>query len=197
MDSTSRTDHLVVKSIRKIAVIGNACSGKTTLTRILSEQLVLPAYHIDSIQYNQQLRIRPHRETIGEITRIQESEVWVLDGYGPLDILQDRLNMADRIVMLDLPVLWNYIFASKRLLSLLLKKKRAELPEGSSERSLSHIYMLFKNIRQIHTKMRPEMFRILQRADLAEKTVIIRDRQKLNAGSGIFSAQRPVDRSEP
>lgn len=188
------SNHVRLENIRRVAVIGNACSGKTTLTRVLSKQLSLPAYHIDRIQYDHRLQIRPHPETISEILNIQISDKWIIDGYGPLDILQDRLRAADCIVMLDLPIQWNYLFACKRILTLLWKKKRLELPEGSSERNLFHLYRLFKSIHQTETKMRPEMLRILKRSGLAEKTIIVRNRQSLNVESDIFSTLRPVGR---
>ena len=38
-------------SLQKISIIGNACSGKTTLGRALAKTTRLPLYHVDSIQF--------------------------------------------------------------------------------------------------------------------------------------------------
>lgn len=175
-------------AVRKIAVIGNACSGKTVVSRLLSKQLHLPVFHIDQIQYDQNLQIRPHQETIAEITRLQNLNEWIIDGYGPLDILLARLQAADCVVMLDPPIWRNYFFATKRITHLFRHKKRPELPEESSERSFSHIRRLLRNIHQVHTKMRPEMLRILAQPDFRRKTILIRNLNGLKAESDIFSA---------
>lgn len=37
--------------MRRIAVIGNAGGGKSTLSRLLGDALALPVHHVDSIQY--------------------------------------------------------------------------------------------------------------------------------------------------
>ena len=181
-------------AVRRIAVIGNACSGKTVVSRLLSKQLNLPVFHIDQIQYDQNLQIRPRQATIAEITRLQNLNEWIIDGYGPLDILLTRLQAADCVVMLDPPVWRNYFFAIKRIAKLVQHKKRPELPEESSERSFSHIRRLLRNIHQVHTKMRPEMLRILGQPDMRGKTILIKNLNGLKVESDIFSALHRADR---
>ena len=159
----------------KIAVIGNACGGKTILSRRLSEMYQLPLVHVDRLQYTENLQLRAFRETIQILTQEQNQTAWVIDGYGPLDILEERLKLSDAIVMIDLPIWRHYFWAIKRVLKNIFLVQRSELPPNSSERNIQHIVKLFKTIRQVHTKMRPEMLRILNRDVLKRKTILIRD----------------------
>lgn len=159
----------------KIAVIGNACGGKTRLSRRLAEIYGLPLIHVDRLQYAENLQLKPFKETIHLLLLEQQKASWIIDGFGPLDILEERLKRADLIVMVDLPVWRHYFWAFKRVLKNIFTGQRSELPPNSSERNIQHIVKLFKTIRQIHTKMRPEMLRILNRDVLKQKTILIRD----------------------
>lgn len=162
-------------SIQKIAVIGNACGGKTVLSRRLAELHNLPLVHVDSFQYLQNLQLRPFSETIPLLKQEQNKSAWIIDGFGPLDILEERLKLADAVVMMDWPVARHYFWAVKRVFKNIFFRQRSELPPDSSELNLRHIAKLFKTIHQIHTKMRPEMLRILNRDVLKRKTILIRD----------------------
>ena len=158
----------------KILVIGNACSGKTTLSRFLSRQLQIAVTYVDSIQFDQNLNVKPYKETTEILNQLMhKNNQWIIDGFGPLDNLIERFNQADYIIMIDLPVWRNYFWAIKRQLANLIKITRPELPSGSSERSLQHTVKLFKSIYQIHTKMRPELLRILNRDQYKNKTLLM------------------------
>ncbi len=158
----------------KILVIGNACSGKTTLSRLLSRQSQIDVTYVDSIQFDKDLNVKPYKETTEILNRIMaQNHQWIIDGFGPLDNLIERFNQADHIVMIDLPVWRNYYWAIKRQFTNLIKIARSELPTGSNERSFHHTVKLFKSIHQIHNKMRPELLRILNRDQYKNKTLII------------------------
>lgn len=160
--------------ILKIAVIGNVCGGKTALSRALAEIHQLPLTHVDSIQFLAGMRIRPHQESIAVLRDIQNQDRWIIDGYGPLDIIEKRFQAADQIILIDFPLWRHYWWCLKRQISILWSGRRAELPEDCDERSLKHTFKLFKTIWQMHTKMRPELLRILSRENLKNKTKVIR-----------------------
>lgn len=165
----------------RITIIGNSCGGKTQVSRQLSKRYNLPLIHVDQIQFMEGLKFRPYKESIQLLQVEQDKPQWIIDGFGPLDILEDRLKKSDWIIMIDLPLWVHYWWATKRVFRNLFFTQRAELPAHSSERNLEHIFKLYKTIHQIHTKMRPEMLRILQRDQFKSKTLLVKSKQELNS----------------
>lgn len=165
-------------SPRRIAIIGNVAGGKTHLARRLSQQLQLPVLHIDSVQFLPGLKIRPLDETRKVLKTFCEQDTWIVDGYGPLDLLEPRMKKADLIVLIDLPV-WRHYFWCLRRQLISVWSPRKELPSGCSELSWQHTRKLFKTIREMHTKMRPELLRILSRDTYRDKTIILSDVRQL------------------
>ncbi len=170
----------LVSSVSKIAIIGNSCGGKTRLSQSLAKKLQLPLIHVDQIQFMTGLKFRPFAESIQLLKLEQAKSEWIIDGFGPLDILEERLKLADQIIMIDLPIATHYFWATKRVLKNIFMNQRSELPPNSSERNWSHTVKLFKTIHQVHTKMRPEMLRILSRDAYKQKTLLIQNTQDLN-----------------
>jgi adenylate kinase family enzyme len=169
-----------MKSYSRIAIIGNSCAGKTRLASQLARRYHLPLIHVDQIQFMEGLKFRPYPESIQILEVEQNRPQWIIDGFGPLDILEKRLQQADWIIMIDLPLRTHYYWAIKRVIKNIFIGQRKELPPNSSERKLEHIIKLFKTIYQIHTKMRPEMLRILSRDTLKTKTTMIHSVREWN-----------------
>lgn len=159
---------------QKIAIIGNAGSGKTTLGRQLARKTQLPLTPVDSIQFLGGMKIRPHAESISLLLKIQEGPRWIIDGYGPLDILEKRLQSADQIILLDPPLWRNYLWATKRQIKSLWSP-RAELPEGCFEATWAQTWKLYKTLWRVHRQMRPELLRILQRENLRDKVIWVQN----------------------
>ena len=169
-------------SINKVALIGNAAGGKTRLSVRLSQQMQIPATHVDSIQFLPGMIIRPLQETRSLLNEIVSEEQWIIDGFGPLDLLEARFQIADRIILVDLPLWRHYWWLFKRQMKTIWRP-RPELPLGCRETSLLHVFKLIKTVWRIHYKMRPELLRILGRPDLKPKVIII---QNLKAWNKLF-----------
>lgn len=161
------------QEVRRIVVIGNSCGGKTRMSRALAQVYGLPLTHVDSIQFLPGMKIRPHAESIEFLRNVQRQDFWVIDGYGPLDILEDRLDLATHILFIDFP-LWRHLWWCTRRHIKNLWSRREELPQGCSERSWSHIKKTYKSILQVDSKMKPEMLRILHRDKYRNKIFVIR-----------------------
>ncbi|MBX9766774.1 MAG: hypothetical protein K2X47_05835 [Bdellovibrionales bacterium] len=156
----------------RIAVIGNIAGGKTRLSRRLAELHTIPLTHVDSIQFIQNMKVRPLSETRKILTEITDKPTWIIDGYGPLDLLEQRLRAADIIVFVDLPILRHYFWLSKRQLTNLWQK-REELAETCDETSASHTIQLYRRLWAMHKKMRPQLIRLLSRDHLKSKVTYI------------------------
>lgn len=172
---------------QKITIIGNCCSGKTHLSQKLSIRLNLPLYCVDGIQFDQNLKILPHNETIKKLQEIEQTEKWIIDGYGPLDILEARFLKSDLIIFLDPPLWVNYFLLFYRQIKNIWWPRK-ELPSGSDELTWQHTKKLFKTIWKVHKQMRPELIRILGRH--SEKTLTLRFPTK--QGVHLFLAQQAL-----
>ncbi len=163
--------------MKKVAVIGNICGGKTLLSRRLSQLHNLPLAHVDAIEFLPGLKRRPLPESLAQIKMIEQQDSWLIDGYGPLDLLESRLGQADRIVFIDLPLSLHIWWTLKRQIKNLWSP-RAELPPGCQELNLEHTQRLLKSLLNMHRNMRPELVRILSRDDLKHKVIYIRSRRQ-------------------
>jgi adenylate kinase family enzyme len=160
--------------VKRLAIIGNACAGKTTLSRVLAQRENLPLTHVDSIQFTEGMNIRPHDESIAILSEIQSREEWLIDGYGPLDILEKRLEKAEKIIFIDFPIWRHYWWAIKRQVKSQWSPTRTELPQGCDDSTLPQTVRLLKSIWKVHTKMRPEMLRILAGKKFKSKVLFVR-----------------------
>ena len=103
--------------MKKVAVFGNAGGGKSTLSRKLSEILDLPLHVLDKIQY------RSHGVAVSTTeyqyihARILATDRWIIDGFGCMETLWLRLDAADSLVFVDLPLYLHFWWVTKRMLT--------------------------------------------------------------------------------
>lgn len=100
--------------IDKIAVIGNGGGGKTTLSRSLASRYGLPITHVDSIQYLAEMKVRPKDETTAMLLEVASKERWIIDGFGSIDVMRARFEIADIVVFVDFPLWRHYWWCTKR-----------------------------------------------------------------------------------
>ena len=84
----------------RISIVGGSGSGKSTLANILSEELKLPAVHLDAINYiSNWVEIdKDERDKI--ISNKSAEDKWIIDGnYNKT--LKERLDKADLVIWLD------------------------------------------------------------------------------------------------
>ena len=173
---------------QKISVIGNAGGGKTVLSRRLAARYNIPLTHVDGIQFLPGMQIRPHQESIQILRKVQSGSRWLIDGFGPLDILVERLKVSDKIVFIDFPIWRHYWWCTKRQFKNIFSG-RIELPEGCNEATFAQTLKLYKTLWQVHTKMRDEMKRILSRPEFSQKLTLIHsldEYRKALYGDGII-----------
>lgn len=154
-------------------MIGNSGGGKTMLSRKLGDLYNIQVTHVDSIQFLPGMKIRPMDETRKILREIENQEHWFIDGYGPLDMIENRFTLADKIIFVDFPLWRHFWWCTKRQLKSFLGFKRKELPDACFDNSWAHTVKLFKTVWKVHTQMRPELIRILSRENLRNKVVFI------------------------
>ncbi len=124
--------------MKKVAVFGNAGGGKSTLSRRLAEITGLPLYVLDILQFRDGV-YRPDEKDGGKLSDLEYARIhreilgrdeWIIDGYGSLSTVWERLSAADTLVYIDLPVMAHYWGVTKRFATGLLRNPRG-WPENS------------------------------------------------------------------
>lgn len=102
--------------MNKVAVFGNAGAGKSTLSKRLGEITGLPVIALDQLKYRPGGGDVPHQEYKAAHDQILQTEQWIIDGFGSLDTVWERLEVADTLIYIDLPLAQHYWWVTKRLL---------------------------------------------------------------------------------
>jgi len=138
--------------MKRVAVFGNTGGGKSTLSRRLSEKTGLPWLPLDMVQFRTGGAPVLHDEYKSAHDELLQREEWIIDGFGSMDTIWERLEVADTHVYMDLPLARHYWWATKRF----LKGPRthsAGWPEGSS--LLKGTLIAYKLARLCHQKLTP------------------------------------------
>ena len=144
----------------RVAVIGNAGGGKSTLCRTLSRARKLPFFPIDQIQWKPGWTPASYDEVKREHDRILAEERWIIDGWGPFDLIEARFAASDTIIFVDLPLYVHYWWTIKRQVACLFRP-RSDGPEGCP--MLPMTWPLLKMIWQIHRQARPKLLDMVDR----------------------------------
>jgi adenylate kinase family enzyme len=98
-------------SMKRIAVIGTSCSGKTLLAQKIAQHLNYPHFELDAIHWLPDWKSRSPSEFRGLINEAVAKECWVIDGnYSTVqDIIWGR---ATHVIWLNYPfhtVFWRAV----------------------------------------------------------------------------------------
>jgi adenylate kinase family enzyme len=117
---------------KRVSIIGQNGTGKTTLARVLSKQFSLPIVHMDTYIWGPNWKENNRDEAEQKIQNLLVSqEGWIAEGYltyAPREILE----LAELVIYLDYSdfhAFWNNV---KRWIKH-RKNRRPELPEGCEE----------------------------------------------------------------
>lgn len=102
--------------MKKVAVFGNAGGGKSTLSKRLAELTGLPLVALDLLQYKPGGGEVLDSEYKTAHDQLLEQDRWIVDGFGSLDTVWQRLKVADTLIYVDLPVFQHYWWVTKRFL---------------------------------------------------------------------------------
>jgi len=118
-------------SMKKIAVFGKPGSGKSTLSKNLASATGIKLHALDSIVYKKNGDLVDRKTYDKEHENILSSDSWIIDGFGPIESFNKRLDVADTLVYIELPYVVSYWFVTKRFLKGLVAKPEG-WPDGSS-----------------------------------------------------------------
>lgn len=149
--------------MKRVLVTGNAGSGKSKLSRELSELLNIHVYNLDKIIWRSRWQHTALSQCRPKLMRIIEREQWIIDG-----ICLSAIKAADVIIFLDLPRSFCYWQAFKPKFHHFSKLPSGLLPKFPQ---ILIIGYLIKLIWKFPSLVRPALLRALKQVG-TEKTVI-------------------------
>jgi len=143
----------------RVAIIGNAGGGKSTLARRLGARLALPVYQVDRLQWLPRWQPAP-AEVIGAThAKWLAQPAWIIDGWGSWAALAERFERADTIILVDFPLALHYWWAMKRQVGSALGPGGDWPPPGCS--ALPVTWRLIRLMWCIHWEMRPRLLALV------------------------------------
>jgi adenylate kinase family enzyme len=145
----------------RVAIVGNAGGGKSTLGRKLSAIHDLPFYSVDQIQWRPGWVAAPEDEVGEALDQIAATGRWIIDGWGPWSSLERRLAASDTIIFVDLPLWTHFWLAAERQISAARGEDRADHIEGCDQLDVTK--RLFETIWHIDQILKPKLEALLDR----------------------------------
>lgn len=120
-----------VRDCKKIIVIGNCGSGKTTFATKLAEILNLPITHLDAEFWQPGWSTTPREQWLEKVKAMAARDEWILDGnYG--STLKERFLAADCVIFMDISRPTCFMNLVKRRVKY-HTKPRPDMPEDCPE----------------------------------------------------------------
>ncbi|MEG5032628.1 adenylate kinase [Microcoleus sp. AT3-D2] len=163
--------------MKKVAVFGNAGGGKSTLSKRLSEIKGLPLYPLDKIQYQSGGAEVPNEEYKRTHEKILATDRWIIDGFGCRETVWLRLNEADSLVFVDLPLYVHFWWVTKRLMT-----GKFIPPEGWPEKSpiLKSSINSYRVLWLCHKYLTPRYREYVDRAQNTKSVCHIRSTEEIS-----------------
>lgn len=98
----------------RIAIIGNAGGGKSTLARKLAARRGLPHIEIDRLLWDSGWILTPADVYARQHREIIRRGEWVIDGLGRRDSIAERIGRATEIILIDMPLWMHFWLAAER-----------------------------------------------------------------------------------
>lgn len=117
----------------KIAILGYSGSGKSTLARNFSEHYSIPALFLDKVNFLPNWVERDIEESRNITSNFMENDSWVIDGNYTDFFQKERLEQADKIILLLFPRRICLFRVIKRYFKN-LNKTREDMAEGCIEK---------------------------------------------------------------
>jgi len=117
--------------MKKITVFGKPGSGKSILSKKIAAATGIKLHALDSVVYKKNGEQVDRKTYDEEHEKILSSDCWIIDGFGPIESFNKRLEVADTLIYIDLPYIISYWLVTKRLLKGFVVRPEG-WPDGSS-----------------------------------------------------------------
>ena len=162
----------------RVAIIGNAGGGKSTLARRLGTRLGLPHFAVDRILWRPGWVEAPAAEFAAAHEAWIARDRWIIDGVGPADSIARRFARCDTIVHLDLP-LWRHLWWALKRQASCLVRPRVDGPEGCP--MLPVTGRLLAMIWRLDRELRPSLKRLMAAEGRHAEVIVLRSPREIAA----------------
>lgn len=145
--------------MQRVAVIGNAGGGKSTLTRTLGKVFNLPIHPVDRVQWQPGWQRVPEEEVTVKLDALASGDRWIIDGWGSWSAIERRFAAADTVIVVDHPVWVHFWWAAERQIACARGEGRPDGPEGCD--MLDVTPRLFRMIWDIDQNLMPKLRRLV------------------------------------
>lgn len=161
----------------KIAVMGFSGSGKSTLAKQLSEYYNIPLLYLDCVNFEKNWELRDREECRKIVAEFMRNESWVIDGNYSEFCQPERLDQADKIIILQYNRFVCMRGAFKRNIEY-KGKVRESMSDGCVERMDK--WFFFWVVFNQYSRQRKKHFRDIKEK-YPHKTIIFKSRKQLNS----------------
>lgn len=158
--------------MKKIAIIGCAGSGKTTLAIKLSKLLNLPIYHLDQYYWKPNWQRPIFEEFEAAHKQLCDQKEWIIEGIYSRT-LEYRFKTTDCVIFLDIPrrlCLWRILKRTIRYFGKVRPYSAAACPERLDLEFLSWVWNFQNNTR-------PNILKLIKQYKEQKKIYIIQSYQ--------------------
>lgn len=143
---------------KRIHIIGSVGSGKTTLAKMLSDQLGIPCYELDNVvreRFETGERMRTEEKRDAYLTEIINTDNWIIEGVHHKWVSPSFQN-ADIIVFLDIK-----ISIRRRRIIMRYFKQKAGLEKANYKPTLKLLKILYGYNTIFENDRKPRIFEML------------------------------------
>ena len=172
-------------TMKKVAVFGNAGGGKSTLSKRLADLTGLPLVALDLVKYTPGGGEISDEEYQAAHASLLQQDQWIIDGFGSLNTVWKRLDAADTLVYVDLPVMQHYWWVTKRFLQGFWVP-----PESWPDNSplLKGTLNSYTTVRLCHQKLTPRYRAYVQTAAATKQVYHLRSPKEIETFYQCFSS---------
>ena len=163
-------------SMKRVAIFGNAGGGKSTLARALAASTGLPLLVLDELQFRPGGVAVPYQEYLRAHAALMNRGEWIIDGFGCIKTVWERLDEADTLVHVDLPLATHAWWVTKRLVKGLFVS-----PLGWPERSpvIRSSISSYRVLWPCHSRLTPKYRSYVSEAANRKRVFHLRSRAEL------------------
>jgi hypothetical protein len=166
-------------NVSRIAIIGNAGGGKSTLARALAEQRRLRHVEIDHLLWQEGWKLSPADVYLRQHAELISSDGWIIDGLGQQASIPDRLSRATEIILIDMPLWVHFWLVAERQIAW-VSGKLEHTPGGIS--TIPPMRALFQTMWEVEQTWMPEVRALCINAEANGRAVTrIASLEELNA----------------